>query len=320
LMQSLCAERVCAGVTPNQFPLRLDEMMRQLLEQLRSHRCLLILDNVESVLSSSELAGTYRSSYEDYGWLFQQLGQGRHQSSVLLTSREVPAELAIQEAPTAPVRLLRLEPLSIEEGEAILAKKGLSFHFQQTQVRELIERYQGNPLALEIVATPLKDLFDGNIVTFLAEETLLFKDIRGLLAQQFDRLSVLERQVMCWLAINREAVSAAQLQADLMPSVSQTELRDALVSLDRRSLIETVKPSSTTKLDAVRYTQQPIVMEYVTEQLIKQVYQEADHAQIDCLRSSVLSKAQANEFGDRSRRASECPEEVVSSSHRGRAN
>ncbi|HEY9656459.1 MAG TPA: NB-ARC domain-containing protein [Crinalium sp.] len=294
-LRELLTELIQAIAPDQLLPLRLDVMMRQLLEQLRSHRCLLILDNVEAILSGSELVGTYRSGYEDYGWLFEQLGQGRHQSSVLLTSREVPAEIAIQEAPTAPARLLRLEPLSIEEGETILAAKGLTFQPQQSLVRQLIERYQGNPLALEIVAMPLKDLFNSNIAAFLAEDTLLFKDIRSLLDQQFNRLTLLERQVMYWLAINREAVTAAHLQADLLPAVSPSELRDALVSLDRRSLIETIKPSST-KLDVVRYMQQPMVLEYVTEQLIKQVYQEIEQTQIIYFRSHALSKAQAKDY------------------------
>lgn len=289
LLQSLAPKQL--------FPLRLDEMMRQLLNQLHSHRCLLILDNIESVLASGELAGTYRSGYKDYGWLFQQLGQGRHQSSVLLTSREAPTEVAIQAAPTAPVRLLRLGSVSIEEGETILAAQGLMFSAQQLQVRELIERYQGNPFALEMVATLIKDLFDSSITAFLAEETLLFKDICSLLAQQFDRLSALEQQVMFWFAINREAVSAAQLQADLMPSVSRIELRDALISLSRRSLIETIKPSAATKLNTVRYAQQPVVMEYVTEQLIKQVCYEVEQTKIDSLRSYALLRPQAKDDG-----------------------
>ena len=289
------------AIAPDQsLPLRLDAMMRQLLERLRHHRCLLILDNAEAVLSDSELVGTYRPGYEDYGWLFQQLGEGQHQSSVLLTSREIPAEVAIQEGPTAPIRLLRLESMSVREGETILAARGLTFQAEQPQVRELIERYQGNPLALGIVATPLKDLFGSNIAAFLAQEALLFKDIRGLLTQQFNRLSLLEQQVMYWLAINREAVTAAQLQADLLPS-SQVELRDALVSLDRRSLIEKIKqtsakPTALMKLDCVSYTQQPVVMEYVTEQLIERVCQEVEQAQIVYLRSHALLKAQAKDY------------------------
>lgn len=288
-------ELMCA-FDPEQTQVRtLNVTMRQLLQQLRVSRCLLVLDNVETVFSSKKLVGTYRPGYEGYGWLFQQFSEAQHQSSILLTSREIPAEVAVSSSPSAPIRLLRLEPLSIEEGKTILAAKGLKIPAEQPQVRELIELYQGNPLALKMVAEPLKDLFDSNIAAFLAQETLLFKDIRDLLAQQFDRLSWLEEQVMYWLAINREAVTAEQLQADL-PLVSLTKLRDALISLDRRSLIEKIKPTSTnsyalTSLDGVSYTQQPLVMEYVTERLIEQVT-EVEQAQIDRLRSHAGVKVQ----------------------------
>lgn len=283
-------------IAPEQsLPLRLDAMMRQLLKQLRSRRCLLILDNVEAVLQGNQLVGAYRAGYEDYGWLFQQLGEGRHQSSVLLTSREIPVQISIQAGPTAAVRLLRLEPLSIKEARSLLAAKGLEVQIAQLQqVQELIERYQGNPLALEIVATPIKELFDSNIAAFLAQDTLLFKDIHDLLTPQFSRLTSLERQVMYWLAIEREPVTAAQLQADLLPSVAPVQLRYALESLDGRSLIEknqqNVTPNALMNLDSVSYTQQPVVMEYVTSQLIEQVCQE-DRVQIDCLRSHALVKA-----------------------------
>jgi WD40 repeat protein len=296
----LLAELIYTLVPDQLFPIRLDAMLRHLLVQLRQYRCLLVLDNAEALLLSGELVGTYRPGYEDYGLLFQQLGSP-HQSIILLTSREIPAEVAIQAAPTAAVRFLRLEPLSIEDSKTILSAKGLSLQAQQAQVRELIERYQGNPLALEIVATPLQDLFDSNIAAFLAEETLLFKDIRGLLTQQFDRLSSLEQQVMYWLAINREAVSSTQLQSDLLPSVSQAELRDALVSLDRRSLVERVKPISIlrtaiTTIEGIRYTQQPVVMEYVIERLIEQVCREITQTEIECFRNHALLKAQAKDY------------------------
>ncbi|GAP94297.1 WD40 domain-containing protein [Leptolyngbya sp. NIES-2104] len=286
LMQAIAPDRSC----PAQF----DALLRQLLEQLRQHRCLLIFDNVEAVLSSGELVGTYRTGYEAYGALFQQLAEGQHQSSVLLTSREVPSEVATQASPLLPVRLLRLGQLSIEEGELILAAKGVSIQTNRSQVRELIDRYQGNPLALKIVATQIQDLYDNNIAAFLEQETQLFKNIRDLLTSQFDRLSVIERQVMYWLAIDREAVSAEQLQADLLPSITHGKLQNALVSLDQRSLIEKTKPTIVSK--GFSYTQQPVVMEYVTERLIEQVCEEVEQAQIDCLKSHALTKAQAKEY------------------------
>ncbi|MBW4623926.1 MAG: pentapeptide repeat-containing protein [Cyanosarcina radialis HA8281-LM2] len=297
----LLAELTGAIAPQPSLPLQLDAMQRQLLAQLRDRRCLIVLDNVEAVLQTSELAGTYRSGYEDYGWLFQQLGEGRHQSSILLTSREIPAEVSALAGPMAPTRLLQLERLSIAEGEAILAAKGLAIPTEQPQVRELIDRYQGNPLALKIVAAPIQNLYDSNIAAFLSEEARLFRDIRDLLASQFDRLSDVERQVMYWLAIDREPATAAQLQIDLMPSVSPAQLRDALISLDRRSLIEKIKPTSAQpaalmKLDEVSYTQQPVVMEYVTEQLIKLACQEMEQAQINFLRSHALVKVQAKDY------------------------
>ncbi len=296
---------VLNAIAPQQNPvLELDVAMRQLLEQLRAQRCLLILDNAEAILSASKLVGQYRVGYEDYGWLFQQLGAGQHQSSILMTSREIPVEVASQEGPAAPVRLLNLTGLSVEAGEAILAAKGLTVT-EPAQAYELIQHYQGNPLALKLVASPIRDLFDGNIAAFLAQETLLFHSIRDLLEQQFERLSSVEQQVMYWLAINREAVTEAQLRIDLLPSVSQAALRDALLSLDQRSLIEKLRPtvlssqtSSSTlmRLNSMSYTQQPVVMEYVTERLIEQVCQEVEQAEIICLRSHALLKAQAKDY------------------------
>ena len=294
------AELMSAIAPEQSLPLRLDAKIRQLLEQLRHRRCLLILDGVEGVMQGGELVGAYQPGCEAYGWLFQQLGAGRHQSTVLLTSREIPPEIAIGQGVASQVRLLRLNPLSSRAGKVILATKGL-LSVDQASVQELIKRYQGNPLMLKIVATPIRELFNSNIAAFLAQEALLFTEIRGLLTQQFNRLSSLERQVMYWLAINREAVTAVQLQADITPSVSLVEVRDALVSLDRRSLIEKIKltsvqPTTGMELDYISYTQQPVVMEYVTEQFIEQVCQEVEQAQIVCLRSHALLKAQPKDY------------------------
>ncbi|KAM3113727.1 NB-ARC domain-containing protein [Phormidesmis sp. 146-33] len=269
-------------------PTRLNVALRPLLEKLRSSRCLLILDNIETVLASNEFVGTYRPGYEEYSELFRQLGKVQHQSCVLLTSREIPTEIAVHEGITAPIRLLRLKPLCAEAGQTILAAKGLEGLEQSMQ--KLIERYHGNPLMLEVIATPLKDLFGGDIEAFLAQETLLFNDISRLLKPQFDRLTLLERQVMYWLAIHREPMTAKQLQSNLLPSVSLVALQDALISLERRSLIEKAKPV----LAEARYLQPLIVMEYVSGHSIEQNWQETEQAQTIDFRNHALLKLQAN--------------------------
>jgi len=67
---------------------------------------------------------------------------------------------------------------------------------------------------------------------------------------------------MYWLAISREPVSFEELQADFVPKISQSKLLENLALLGEGSLIEK---------SLTRFTQQPVVMEYMTERLIEQV-------------------------------------------------
>ncbi|MBD2520666.1 hypothetical protein H6G93_38165, partial [Nostoc sp. FACHB-973] len=53
----------------------LDYNLTQLIVCLRQHRCLLILDNFETILCSHERTGHYREGYEDYGLLLNQIAQ-----------------------------------------------------------------------------------------------------------------------------------------------------------------------------------------------------------------------------------------------------
>jgi hypothetical protein len=48
------------------LPETIDRRISRLMEYLRSSRCLLILDNAESILRSGEQAGHYREGYEGY--------------------------------------------------------------------------------------------------------------------------------------------------------------------------------------------------------------------------------------------------------------
>jgi hypothetical protein len=65
-----------------------------LIDYLRSSRCLLILDNAESILQGDNHAGQYREGCEDYGQLIQRIADTSHQSCLILTSREKPGEIA----------------------------------------------------------------------------------------------------------------------------------------------------------------------------------------------------------------------------------
>ena len=283
------------------LPKDIEGRVSRLIDYLRASRCLLILDNVETILQSgdssdgtsfSSRAGHYRKGYEGYGELFKRVGETRHQSCLVLTSREKPKEFALLEGETLPVRSVQLRGLLEKEGQEILRTKGL-FSGSESDCKILIERYAGNPLALKIVATTIQELFAGNISEFLAQGTAIFDDIRELLDRQFERLSALEKSIMYWLAINREPVSLSELQDDIVPAVSTSKLLEALGSLGRRCLIDKATLSHKT---LATYTQQPVVMEYITQHFIEVVGEEISHEKLTLFTTHAFIKARANDY------------------------
>jgi len=201
------------------LPQDLDAQISLLITFLRKHRCLLLLDNIESILQSGQRAGMYRETYEGYSTLFQRIGSASHRSCLMLTSREKPQEVAYMEGNASPARTLLLSGIGHEVGRALLKDKGL--FGTEAHWATLMRLYTGNPLALKLVAEPIREVFGGNIADFLDQEETVFGDINDLLNQQFLRLSDLELEIMYWLAIEREGISLNQLRANMLDLVSR---------------------------------------------------------------------------------------------------
>lgn len=274
------------------LPETLNSQITLLVKYLQQSHCLLVLDNAESILCTGDRAGAYRQGYEAYGHFLQTVGESRHQSCLVLTSREMPGGLAAKEGKGSPIRSLRLSGLDQSNARAILEDKGFSFQTSDPQV--LVDRYSGNPLALKIAATTIQDLFANDLTLFLEQGTTVFGDIADLLEQQFNRLTGFEQQIMYWLAMAREWVSLSDLREEILPPAVPKLLLESLESLQQRSLIEK-KPSSGAGKPAL-FTQQPVVMEYVTERLIDQVCKELIKGDFTSIDHYALSKAQTKEY------------------------
>jgi hypothetical protein len=80
--------------TQGELPESEEAQASLLIKYLQQHRCLLIFDSLESIMRTGNRAGSYQEGYENYGFLFERLGEAEHQSSFLLTSREQPGEIA----------------------------------------------------------------------------------------------------------------------------------------------------------------------------------------------------------------------------------
>lgn len=261
-----------------------EKAITRLIDYLAKKRCLFILDNAESILQEDQ-AGHYRDGYEAYGRLLQRVGDSNHKSCLLVTSREKPREIGQFEGETLPVRSYQLNGLGQDEGRQLLTGKGVSGSDEAW--RSLVNYYSGNPLALNLVAEMIREVYNGHINHFLAEDEIIFGRIGDVIKEQFDRLSTLEQSLMYWLAIEREPVSKETLTDNLVTPIPRRELMIAWRSLRRRSFIERVERG---------FTLQNVVMEYVTTRLIKEICQEIISETSIIFHSHALMKAQAREY------------------------
>ena len=224
-----------------------------LINYLRSHRCLIILDDIQTIFSSGQLAGNYQPGYENYGTFFKQLTESSHNSCLILLSWEKPREIAALEGENRPCKSLQLNGLG-PEAQEIFREKGLA---EPEKWSELIDLYSGNPLWLNIVATMIQDLFGGSVSEFLSYDTLFLGDLESLLEQQCDRLTASEQQVISWLASTPEPTDISKIPENLQ--LSPPELFKVMQSLGRRSLVETVKQNGRSHFRIA-----PAIREYIT--------------------------------------------------------
>jgi WD40 repeat protein/transcriptional regulator with XRE-family HTH domain len=268
------------------LPELVDDQISLLIQYLREYRCLLVLDNAETLLQAEQRVGQYREGYENYGTLIRRVGEAQHRSCLLLTSREQFREIALLEGKTKPVQSLHLSGVRYTEGQEILKDKEL--FGSDEQWKALVDRYSGNPLALKLVAEYIKELFEGNIALFLKEEEFVFGNINDLLDQQFRRLFKQEQEILFWLAIEREATSIEKIYENMVGPTSKGALLEALHSLQRRSLTE--------RRGLMGFFLQPVVMEYVTDRLTKAACQELICAELDIWANYAFVQAQTTDY------------------------
>jgi len=245
----------------------IDELS-QLLEILKTHRCLVILDDFETTLQDGELVGNYRQGYAGYGDFLERVGAERHQSCIMIISREQPQQISLLQGDTLPVRSYKLQGLKKEGAIALLKTKG--FSGSEGGMEHLIQQYRGNPSALKIIATTINELFDRNVTAFLKQTALVLGDVlQTLLYEQFERLSAIEKDVIYWLALKRRPTSVADLRSDM--SNSGSEILAALESLRWRSLIEKISDH-----EQVLFLLEPVLTKYVNKKFVEQVSQEIE--------------------------------------------
>lgn len=221
--------------TTSQWPTHIDAQIEILMHYFCQHRCLLVLDNFETILQPRQMGGSYRPNHQAYGQLLRHMMDSPHQSCVLLTSREQPIGINLRNQPT--VQTLYLQGLSSSETHTLLNQQEVEA--TQTDAETLHAYYGGNPYALKVAATNVTSLFHRQVSEWIKQGSFVFGTIQQLLKQQLQRLAPSEQQIVNFIASETGNITLDQLHSELVLKdlVSTTDLLPALQSLQSRSLL-----------------------------------------------------------------------------------
>ncbi|MFM6189072.1 MAG: AAA family ATPase, partial [Planktothrix sp.] len=196
----------------------------------------------------------YLPEYQDYGKLLTEIGRSPHNSCLLLLSWEQPIEIANLETENRYCKTLQLQGLG-QAATQLLAERKLT---DQHKWSELIQRYSGNPLWLNIIASTIKDLFNSHVEQFLSYKTLFLGDIEPLIKQHYQRLSESEQLLMLGLANQDKTVNILSKPTEFS---SDTDFLRAIQSFKKRGLIQQVRNNKESY-----WSLEPVIKEYVKTQ------------------------------------------------------
>jgi WD40 repeat protein len=247
------------------LPDAIEGQVELLIASLNRERCLLVLDNVESILVGGVQSGQYLPGYEYYDRLFRAIGELPHQSCAILTSREKPHTISRLEIVNPQlIRSMTVDGMALVAAHELVQSYGCP-QLPAQMWQEVHAHYGGNPLALKIAAVTAVEMTGGGakileLYPLMKQGKLQFRNIDDILQRQFERLSEIEQQLVYWLAIEREPVTGAELRSNLVLNTpAHGEAIAALQSLSRRCI--TVCQDQTWSI-------QPVMITYVTSRSI----------------------------------------------------
>jgi ABC-type cobalamin/Fe3+-siderophores transport system ATPase subunit len=210
-----------------------DNKLRKLLDFLTEKRCLIIIDDLENIFASGQFAGSYQNEYKNYQTLLTMITEVEHQSSLILISQEKCTDMDFGDEELSHTQYLELSRLQNVE---ILKNLGLK---NEDSWLKLIDLYEGNPLYLKDIAVLIKDIFNGYVDDFMAENNLIItKNMQFNLSQVFNRLSSIEQQIVLALSKFNQPAQREDIKQNL--DLSSMQLINGLQSLKQRYLLKTV--------------------------------------------------------------------------------
>jgi len=196
-----------------------DEKIAKIMAGLQQTRCLLVLDNLESILHPAVEAGNpdilaaaqvHRAISADWGKLLNALVYQQHQSQTILTSREVPADLADTRYPgLAPdselVHIEVLRGVDLAAGVEILRQRKLTDTL--ADLEWISQRVEGHVFLL----TQLAAIGKGKPGYLRKHPELVTKNAEPMLREQLARQSTAARDLLRRMCVLRVPIDVRGL-------------------------------------------------------------------------------------------------------------
>jgi hypothetical protein len=231
-------------------------LLTQFVEYLRTHRCLLIIDGLESILEGNGAAVSYRQGSEEYAQLLRCLVATDHRSLSVFTSSVKPKVLEYYASDR--VSFLQLQGLKQSSVDQIYRNR-LQTNLTELQWQNLGQYCHYNPQILNIFVGNFNNTQPEDFESSL-KETSLLKEIEHLLERELQYFSELEKEIVFWLAINCACQKVELLARNISNFRPKSQLQESFSFLQKRGLI--IKRDHS-------YILQPLVKDYIQRKLIK---------------------------------------------------
>ncbi|MDH6604435.1 WD40 repeat protein [Streptomyces sp. SAI-208] len=220
---------------------------------------LLVLDNVESLLDGSAASGEFLADFVRYRQVIHAFASAGRPSTLLLTGRELPAEVHLAPARAGAAAILRLGGLP--EQAALDLVRQYTLHGNAEELRYLCKVLSGNPLKLQLAASAAAETYGGDVSAYLESYAQTPGDLGALVRSQTQRISPVELRLLDWLTVERRALTVPELRELIADPTIMAEIPGAVTSLYRRSLVE--------RAERGRFVLQPAVSEHLTEAMVR---------------------------------------------------
>ncbi|MEM6840422.1 MAG: tetratricopeptide repeat protein [Cyanobacteria bacterium P01_C01_bin.120] len=137
-------------------PLEAQQKINLILQRLAKSCCLLLLDNLETILHPATHDRAGRAESPEWGKLLTALANNNHHSQIIITSRETPLDLADPRSARGgfhPKRVKRIDVSGIADADSVALLRQYELQDSEADLAWVAEKTGGHVLLLELLAS-----------------------------------------------------------------------------------------------------------------------------------------------------------------------